>query len=230
MNRAVLAALGVVVGVGAWVAYRRQAGAGIEPSAAIGGAINQGWEFMQENTTAALDSAFGFFRVGNISRVDRSLVNHPNVRAMFAVIRRGEGTSGPNGYRTLYGGGLFDSFADHPNIAVTKWGRTSTAAGAYQILSRGPDVWTETKNAMGLKDFSPASQDLAALGRIAMRGVLADVLAGRLEKAIQGNGSRGHGLRWEWASLPGSPYGQGTISLETARSVFAAAGGSPVYA
>ena len=180
-----------------------------------------------QGAAGGLADAFGFWRVSNMASVDKSLVSNRNVRAVLAVIRRGEGTAGADGYRTLYGGGTFASFADHPRQAVTKWGRTSTAAGAYQFLS---SVWDETRQKMGLVDFSPASQDLAALGRIAARGVLADVLAGRLESAISGNGGRGHGLRWEWASLPGSPYGQGTISIATAQSVFGSAGGSAVYA
>ena len=32
-------------------------------------------------------------------------------------------------------------------------------------------------------------------------------------------------LSYEWASLPGSPYGQPVISAATAQSVFLAAGG-----
>lgn len=224
MNKAALLAVGAVVGVAWYVRQKRMT------VADIGAALNQGGEFMGkqiEDAASALGSAFGFIRVANMSKVDPSLINNPNVRAMLAVIRRGEGTTGANGYRTIYGGQLFNSFVDHPRIAATRWGRTSTAAGAYQILS---DTWDETKKTMGLRDFSPASQDVAALGRIAYRGVLPDVLAGRWERAIKGSGARGHGLRWEWASLPDSPYGQGGISWETARSVYLASGGSPVYA
>lgn len=225
MNRAVVAALGLLAGVAAFVAYRRQSGGGITITE-IENAFSEGVDYMQGSAEKLADS-FGFWRVSNMASVDKNLVSNRNVRAVLAVIRRGEGTSGADGYRTLYGGGTFASFADHPRQAVTKWGRTSTAAGAYQFLS---SVWDETRQKMGLTDFTPASQDLAALGRIAARGVLADVLAGRLESAISGNGGRGHGLRWEWASLPGSPYGQGTISLATAQTVFGAAGGSAVYA
>lgn len=212
----------MVAGVAWWLASRRDAADGVSMGDGITNAFNEGVDYMQ-NAAGNLSDSFGFWRVSNMARVERSLVDHPNVRAMLAVIRRGEGTAGVNGYSTIYGGGLFSGFADHPRKAVTKWGRTSTAAGAYQFLS---SVWDETREKMGLSDFSPRSQDMGALGRMAARGVLADVLAGRVEKAIAGNGSRGHGLRWEWASLPGSPYGQGTISLAAAKSVFAAAGGT----
>ena len=91
---------------------------------------------------------------------------------------------------------------------VRAW--TSTAAGAYQFLAR---VWDETARIMGLGDFSPGNQDLAAVGRIAARGALPDVLAGRFESAVRK-------CAWEWASLPGSPYGQPTISMERAKAIY----------
>lgn len=71
---------------------------------------------------------------------------------------------------------------------------------------------------MRLPDFGRVSQDLAALGRIAARGALPDVLAGNFSAAIGK-------LNREWASLPGSPYGQGAITMDQARAAFAAAGG-----
>ena len=71
---------------------------------------------------------------------------------------------------------------------------------------------------MGLRDFSPASQDLFAVGRIAARGALDDVLAGRFEKAIKKVAN-------EWASMPFSPYGQPTISLSKAEGIYTDNGG-----
>ncbi|WP_338340608.1 glycoside hydrolase family 104 protein [Burkholderia vietnamiensis] len=155
--------------------------------------------------------------------IDNTTQADPNVQAFLTLVRTGEGTTGPNGYRTLFGGGLFDSFADHPNIAVTRGTLTSTAAGAYQILYR---TWLEAKAALGLTDFSPASQDAAAIWLIQRRGALADVQAGRFDSAIRK-------CNKEWASLPGSPYGQPTLTLSRAHSVLLAAGGTPtdgVYA
>lgn len=158
----------------------------------------------------------GTLRVSNMSRVTLADMNHPNVQAVLRVIRAGEGTSDPDGYRRIFGGQLFNGFADHPRVTVRKSGYTSTAAGAYQFLSSS---WDETKRVMRLPDFSPASQDRAAVGRIAARGALDDVKAGRFDVAMQKLGR-------EWASLPGSPYGQPTISLNRARSLFASAGGN----
>lgn len=157
----------------------------------------------------------GALKISAMSRVNPMDLAHPNVRALMAVIRRGEGTADENGYRRIFGGQLFTSFADHPRITVRKNGYTSTAAGAYQFIV---STWDETRRIMNLPDFSPRSQDLGALGRIVARGALADVKAGRFDEAVRK-------IAREWASLPGSPYGQPTISWDTARTVYAAAGG-----
>lgn len=159
--------------------------------------------------------------LSNMKTVTVFDVQHPNVQAFLQVLRRGEGTAGPNGYRTLYGGGLFDGWGVHPNKAITRTFKggptvTSTAAGAYQFLK---STWDETARIMALPDFSPASQDLGAVGRIAARGALADVKAGRFEVALQK-------VAHEWASMPGSPYGQPVISLALARQTYAQNGGS----
>lgn len=164
-------------------------------------------------------ATMGILKLSNMRTVTAADVQNRNVQAFLQVLRNGEGTAGPNGYRTLFGGGLFDSFAQHPNIKVTRTmgGRalTSTAAGAYQFLK---STWDETARIMGLRDFSPAAQDLGAVGRIAARGALDDVKAGRFDVAIQK-------VAKEWASMPGSPYGQPVISLTRARGIYANAGG-----
>lgn len=146
-------------------------------------------------------------------------MENANLQAFLAMIRYAEGTSGANGYRTLFGGGLFTSFDDHPREAVTaRLGGssiTSTAAGAYQILER---TWDDVRRVLSLPDFSPASQDRAAAFLIRRRGALADVYAGRFEEAVKK-------CNREWASLPGSPYGQPVKSLTDVRRVYVASGG-----
>ncbi|KQQ97680.1 hypothetical protein ASF77_05605 [Massilia sp. Leaf139] len=136
------------------------------------------------------------------------------------MIRKGEGTGDDGGYSRLFGGRQFASFADHPRVTVTAGRYVSTAAGAYQFLS---STWDECARIMGLSSFAPASQDLAAVGLIAKRGALADVKAGRFEVAIRK-------CAREWASLPFSPYGQPVMSMDTARAVFASAGGREAVA
>jgi muramidase (phage lysozyme) len=158
----------------------------------------------------------GILRVSAMARVNHSDLQNRNVRALLQVIRAGEGTSDANGYRRIFGGQLFESFADHPRVTVKSSGYTSTAAGAYQFIVSS---WDETKRIMNLPDFSPASQDLAALGRIVARGALEDAKAGRFEAAVRK-------IAKEWASLPGSPYGQPTISWDKARAIFAQSGGA----
>lgn len=164
-----------------------------------------------------------FMRVSNMKNLSSGLLGDRNVQAFLRVIRTGEGTADAGGYSRLYGGAQFSGFADHPRKKVTAGRWTSTAAGAYQFLE---STWDETKSIMGLKDFSPTSQDMGALGRIAARNALADVLAGRFDSAVRK-------CALEWASLPGSPYGQPVISWERARKIYASAGGvntSPVLA
>jgi muramidase (phage lysozyme) len=148
-----------------------------------------------------------------------AIAQEANVAAFLAMLTHGEGTAGPNGYRTLYGGGLFDHFADHPRIPVRAvlGGRviTSTAAGRYQFLAR---TWDGVRDALDLPDFSPASQDVAAVYLIRRRGALEDVRAGRFDDAVRKCAK-------EWASLPGSPYGQPVVSIDRARALYAASGG-----
>lgn len=142
--------------------------------------------------------------------------NTGNRAAFLAMIRQSEGTSGPNGYRTYYGGSLFDSFADHPNVKHTAAGITSTAAGAYQFLYR---TWIECKAALGLPDFSPESQDAAAIFLLKRRGALPYIDRGDFAGAV-------NAARREWASLPGAGYGQHENSLAVLEAAYLAAGGS----
>ena len=144
-----------------------------------------------------------------------------NLRAFLALIRWCEGTSGENGYRTIVGGDLFTDFSDHPRIVksgVFSNGKAwrSSAAGAYQFLS---DTWNECCEELKLPDFSPASQDAAAVYLIKRRGALHAVENGDLDNAI-------NLCNKEWASLPGSPYGQPVKSLDACKLIFERAGGT----
>lgn len=141
-------------------------------------------------------------------------VNNSNVQAFMRVIRKGEGTSDEAGYLRLFGGGMVTSYADHPRQFIKRGTITSSAAGAYQFLSI---TWDEMAAKYKLPDFSPASQDIACVGLIKRRGALADVMAGNFDTAIAKCAK-------EWASLPGSPWGQPTISLNTAHQILAANG------
>lgn len=172
---------------------------------------------MGENTAQLIDNITGgSLKLSSMASVTAADLTNSNVQALLRVIRQGEGTSTMNGYRTLFGGGLFDSYADHPRRVIIKNGYSSSAAGAYQFLT---STWDETARIMGLGDFTPASQDMAAVGLLAKRGALADAKAGRFDAAIAKIGK-------EWASMPGSPYGQPVITLATARNTYASNGGT----
>lgn len=154
-----------------------------------------------------------------------------NIAAGLRAIRVAEGTAGPDGFRTMFGGALFVDFADHPRRPkqFRSGGRLlwTSAAGAYQFMAVSPipgggstrvDTWDRMKRKLGLSDFSPASQDAAALELIREAGALNDLKAGRFDAFVDK-------VRGVWASLPGAGYGQPERSLASLRSAFVNAGG-----
>ncbi len=94
-------------------------------------------------------------------------------------------------------------------------GCVSTAAGKYQI---NKPTWLRCQKALGLRDFSPASQDLACAWLIEDKGAMPDLLAGRFGAAVTK-------IRKVWASLPAAGYGQGERSLAWLTAKFEQAGG-----
>lgn len=117
----------------------------------------------------------------------------PRQRAALDTIRMAEGTwhgGGEKGYGTMFGGGQFDWRKGHPDQVVRSGGYASAAAGAYQFM---PGTWAGAAKALGLKDFSPQSQDRAAIYLAQRRGV---DLNRPLDAAALNK------LAPEWASLP----------------------------
>lgn len=153
-----------------------------------------------------------------LTDLDQALT-HPNVRAFLAMIRHAEGTADADGYHRLFGGGRFESFADHPRLKITRTVRgqalTSSAAGAYQFIVR---TWDEARAGAGLTDFAPPSQDLAAVFLIRRRGALSDIIAGRFADAVRK-------CRKEWASLPDAGYNQPEKTLAQVKIAYERAGG-----
>ncbi|MDO7842784.1 lysozyme family protein [Sphingomonas immobilis] len=142
-------------------------------------------------------------------------INTPNVKAFLKLIRYAEHypDASDNFYYTLYGGGTFKGDAAHPNTAVSKWGHTSTAAGAYQILY---GTWKEAFDKKIVTDFKPASQDKLAFAKLKSRGALGSVCNGDLTTAYAL-------LKNEWTSLPGAK--QSRLAASVAEKYFADAGG-----
>lgn len=153
------------------------------------------------------------------STVDPS---NANMIAFLAMLRHSEGTDQyANAYQTYYGGAQFSDMSDHPcNTGecqpVAGPSGSTTAAGAYQIEQ---STWNALGGRAYYGDFSEGSQDRAAEDLIEGRGATADVVAGNFSSAVALLGK-------EWASLPGSPYGQPVNSLSDLESFYQSAGGT----
>lgn len=177
--------------------------------------------------------------VGGAQRVTadstpQELLRDPRVRAMLDTIAYAEGTRGNGDYGRVVNGTVLgpsnpnapyneslvgrrnvvvNDFSRHPNLAV-RWANgqpPSSAAGRYQFLY-------STWQGLNMPDFSPRSQDLAAIKLMQRRGMIEPLLRGDFAEAI-------HRGAPEWASLPveggGSYYGgQGARSLNSLREVF----------
>ena len=136
----------------------------------------------------------------------RAWASHPNMRKMLDVISWAEGAD----YDTLVGGGKFNDFSRHPkkSVHIKRLGINSTAAGRYQFMNRTWNGEPGKNNGLihqyGFTDFSPETQDMAAVALIKRRGALEDVLAGDWQKVIDNPE-----MNKEWASLPMNVYKQG---------------------
>lgn len=143
-----------------------------------------------------------------------------NRKAFLDMIATSEGTikfGDKNGYNVIVGGGLFNSYVDHPRQLVDLGkGLLSTAAGRYQLLSR---YFSYYKKTLHLPDFSPASQDAIALQQIKECKALADIDAGHFDVAVKK-------CARIWASLPGAGYGQHENTIDHLRLAYQKAGGT----
>ena len=154
--------------------------------------------------------------------LSEAVVNE-NVRAFLQTIAFAEGTEGPDGYRMMFTGQLFHSLKEHPNVKNCSLYKEkplcSTAAGKYQFLKT---TWDELANKLNLPDFSPQSQDLAAVQLIKQAGAYQDIVAGRFDDAV-------FKLAPTWASFPTaegkSYYNQPSKKLTELRRVYLGAGG-----
>ncbi len=145
------------------------------------------------------------------------LLKNPNVKAYLLTLRLAEGTLGTDGYRTFVGGTKFESFAVHPNKYFKKY--DSRATGAYQINIA---TWKEAFKALSLPDFSPHSQDIAAVYLLDhTRNGHYYVLNGDIVTAIKKTNGR-------WVSLPGAKHdsiNKHSIDLPDALKFFHDSGG-----
>jgi muramidase (phage lysozyme) len=215
-----LLALGLIAGAGLMAASAARANVG-----AMGGEDGadtaSNWMDMIDKNNP--------FAVGNRIEAANEATGR-NVRAFLAMLRFSEGTDkATNAYAVCYGyRHTITQFSDHPAIAegwkgepldslgAAYRGKVSTAAGAYQIIR---PTWQSAKRALALPDFTPASQDAAAVWLIDKRGALDLIKAGRFKDAIGKLGG-------EWASLPTSTAGQPTRRLQDLQASYTRAGGA----
>lgn len=137
----------------------------------------------------------------------------PPIKAFLDTIAYSEGTDHPksptknHGYDVIVGHRLFTDYSKHPNILVSlpKLGISSTAAGRYQLLYR---YWVAYCKTLGLRDFSPETQDAIAIQQIKEQKALPLIEKGQIADAIIR-------CRNIWASFPGAGYGQHEHKLET---------------
>lgn len=151
----------------------------------------------------------------------------PQVSAGLATIRHTEGTDrADDPYAVVYGYQFaITDFSKHP--AELGWkgglitrgqyaGKVSTAAGAYQI---NHPTWLRIQSHLALPDFSPASQDAAAVWLIKDANALEQLKAGDMAGFCAT-------CNHLWASLPGSTAGQGGSSFDAVQTAFTDAGGT----
>ena len=121
-----------------------------------------------------------------------------------------------HGYDVIVGGELFTDYSDHPRKLVTL--NPKLVSRRRTLPASFPLVGCPTQQ-LGLKDFSPKSQDAVALQQIKERGALPMIDRGDIRQAID---------RCEniWASLPGAGYGQFEHKADSLIAKFKEAGGT----
>lgn len=155
-----------------------------------------------------------------------------DVNAFLYMIRSSEHrfpTDVVNGacYQIFYGGKRFNDLSDHPVItgelapvplpdhmcraAGLNPPCFTTAAGGYQFIR---PTWQRLRDRLGLEDFSPASQDAAAVELLREVGALDLIEQGDIEGAMK-KASKA------WASLPGNQYQQNPRAPQFAFARFA---------
>lgn len=144
-------------------------------------------------------------------------------KAMLDSIAFAEGTAKyqNDGYNTMFTGKQFSGFKDHPRKLQTGGGYTSDAAGRYQFLST---TWDPLAKKLGLKDFSPTSQDKAAIELSRQYDVTQELLQ-KEGMSMKVSSLLGR----QWASFPGKTIGMGqpTQELKGIQNVYQKSLGSP---
>ncbi|ALU42820.1 SpvB/TcaC N-terminal domain-containing protein [Pseudoalteromonas rubra] len=172
----------------------------ITMAAVVGGTVSKvtGGKFSNGATTAAFAQAFNgeaqaTRQARARARAERQLKD-PRVKAMLDML--GEAES--NGrYNVRNGGDTFDSFGSHPGRHTNG----NSAAGKYQFTEA---TWDEYSGKLGLEDFSPHSQDLAAVKLMDQVGAIDELMRDNPIGAISRIGRR-------WEAFPYSVHSSGSF-------------------
>ena len=172
------------------------AGAALEESASRAAKVMEGAAGAMGSGGGGVGPSAGGNTIASIAAGDLPA----ETRALLGTIRYAEGTAGPNGYRTMFTGKLFNDMSRHPRQINSANGYSSDAAGAYQFLS-------PTWNSVGGGAMTPERQDRAAVALVKNRGVNPLMPQGFTKQVADR-------LAPEWASFPTirtgtSYYGQG---------------------
>jgi len=138
-----------------------------------------------------------------------------NVRAFLDTLAYAEGTD--DSYNYIFTHATFESYTDHPRKRKCAGKLCSDAAGRYQFLSR---TWDGLTGELGLTDFTPPSQEKAAVEIIRRAGAYTNVSRSGVYENFTAALRK---LNGTWASLPGSPYGQPTHTTAKLWLVYKAA-------
>lgn len=129
-------------------------------------------------------------------------------KAMLEAIAHAEGTT--DSYNIQFTGTKFTEYADHPRQIKCSNELCSDAAGRYQFLST---TWDGLKDKLNLPDFSPESQEKAAIELLKESGAAAKLQDGDVDGAMCAAGK-------VWASLPCNDYGQPQKTTADLKRVF----------
>jgi muramidase (phage lysozyme) len=189
----------------------------------IGQFAAQGFKIGFVSEMGAAGGVMGLFQQGGRGKLgtdrraeNEALLEDPRVQALMDVIGKGEGTfdpkTGKRTYNKIFGGKRVGLGEEHPGIYVPFGNTTSSAAGFGQFLEK---TWKGVDKVFGGElDFnSPRDQEVAVVELMRQRGMIGPLMQGDTATAIRRGGR-------EWASLPGSPYGQPTQSMSGALSTF----------
>lgn len=145
------------------------------------------------------------------------LYNLPVIRAVLDMIAYAETRDlGVVSYQRQYGHPprFISDLNRHPSMIICSYlgGKRvcSSASGRYQFIRT---TWEIEVEELGLRDFSPLSQDLAAINQIVKAGAVDDLKRLDLKTFFAKTCKI-------WASLPGSPYGQPTRAFSELNNLF----------